>query len=203
MVSSMSKAAIYAAMLGAGLGAAPVWADGVLGRASGNWAGTSGQGFHFDATLARKDGQVELWIWQTMTPDVAGSIPDLINHNIVTPMPEGVSGTQTLEAIEGPESAVLNIVTEFSDATGVTHEVVQAQFQDFQFTVTGYSVSYLAHEADGTGAYSCILDLQANTREVDGVKDTLPQRSFEDDNLYYWRPNAAFDRELCPAPDIP
>ena len=177
------------------MGATPALAESDLGSVSGNWAGQSNEGYYFSATLHDDGGKAHLWIWQTSNPDIESSIPAFDKNDITLRNADVAGGSQRLEVVEGPDSSTLNIVTRYSDASGQVEEVVQAQFLDFQFTVVGYAIT---HFENGT-SQSCTLDLRANTRVVDGIESQIAARGFEDDNLWYWGPNVAFERGLCPA----
>ena len=169
-----------------------------LGRASGNWAGAAGGGYAFDAVLYDDEGQAHLQIWQTMNPEITNSIPSFDKNAITLRNDDVARGRQTLQVVEGPEAAVLRIVSQYDTADGRVNEVIEAQFAEFEFVVTGYSIRR-DEAGSATASHDCTLDLRAKTRVVDGVSEPIPAAQSGGDNLWYWGPNVAFDRGLCPA----
>lgn len=174
-------------------------ADTVLSEVSGNWAGTSGQGFDFRAILSEAGGETRLQIWQGMNGIVPGGAAELDLHPAVYRDNIIAGDRQGLQVIAGPEATVLRILTESEDEQYGFREAVDVQFIDFQFTVIAYAVD-LTEFASAEGNYSCHVDLRANTRVVNGVTESLPDRPAEADNLSGWGPDAALTKGLCPAP---
>ena len=157
----------------------PALAQTVLSEASGNWAGTSGEGFTFLARLTQNQDMARLTIWGggPGSAAVAEGEPQFDNATIAI----GAFATkQELEVVEGADGSTLLIVTE-------------VQFLDNQFTVVGYH-----HAGETAGqSFACDVDLWNMTATEDGKTRVLEPVGFEALNASDWTWDAAYERGFC------
>jgi hypothetical protein len=177
--------------------ALPVAGQTILSEASGNWAGSSNQGFYFRAQLTQNEDKARLRIWGGAldgVPDATGE-PEFDNAQIAL----GAFATlQELEVFEFGDGAVLQVVTEFADEEAEGRTVVQIQYLDNQYTVIGYYYQASLDTADGgSGQYECELDLHKMVSAENGKRRKLGAVSFDQLNASDWTFSAAFDRGWC------
>jgi hypothetical protein len=172
--------------------ALPASAQTVLSEASGNWAGTSGDGFTFLARLFQNEDKARLAIWGggPSSPAVAEGDPQFDNAEIAL----GAFATrQALEVIDTGDGSILQIVTEYADEEGSGRNVTQIQFIDNQFTVVGY---YHAGEHLGQD-FECDVDLWKMIATENGKERQLKPVGFEALNASDWGWDAAYQRGFC------
>ena len=170
----------------------PAAAQTVLSEASGNWAGTSGEGFTFLARLTHNEDMARLTIWGggPGSSAVAEGEPQFDNAEIAL----GAFATlQELTVVDGSDGSVLQIVTEYADEEGTGRIVTDLQFIDNQFTVVGY------HHAGETAGrnHTCDVDLWNMTATEDGEARALEPVGFEALNASDWTWDAAYERGFC------
>jgi hypothetical protein len=175
----------------------PAVAQTLLSEASGNWAGSSNQGFYFRAQLTQNADKARLTIWGGAldgVPAAAGE-PEFDNDQIAL----GAFATlQELEVFEFGDGAVLQVVTEFADEEAEGRTVVQIQYLDNQYTVVGYYYQARFDNPDGGPAqYACELDLNKMVSAENGKKRQLGAVSSDQLNASDWTFSAAFDRGWC------
>ncbi len=172
--------------------ALPAAAETVLSEASGNWAGTSGDGFTFLARLSQNEDMARLVIWggNPGSPAVAEGAPQFDNPAIAL----GAFATkQALEVVEAAEGSTLKVVTEYADEEGTGRIVTEVQFLDNQFTVVGYH-----HTGELAGqVFACEVDLWKMTAVEDGKSRVLEPVGFEALNASDWTWDAAYERGFC------
>ncbi|MFN4193444.1 MAG: hypothetical protein ACK4FR_10920 [Tabrizicola sp.] len=181
--------------------ALPAAAQAVLSEASGNWAGSSNQGFFFLARLIQNEDKLRLTIWNGAmegVPSPAGD-PDFDNPGIAL----GAFATrQALEVLDGPDGAILQIVVEFADEEAEGRSVTQLQFLDNQYTVVGYyHRSTFDNPGGEPGIHECEVDLWNMTSTENGTTRQLEPVGFEALNASDWTWGAAFDRGFCTRAD--
>jgi len=185
----MRVIASLAVLLACGL---PAAAETVLSEASGNWAGTSGDGFTFLARLSQNEDMARLVIWggNPGSLAVAEGEPQFDNPVIAI----GAFATkQALEVAETGDGSTLQIVTEYADEEGTGRIVTEVQFLDNQFTVVGYH-----HTGELAGrAFACEVDLWNMTAVEDGETRVLEPVEFEALNASDWTWDAAYERGFC------
>ena len=178
--------------------ALPAAAETVLSEASGNWAGSSGQGVNFRAELSWTPGEEanRLRIWSGYD----GPATNLDFENPAISL--GAFATrQALEVLDTGTGSILQVVTEFADEEAEGRVVVQIQFIDFQYTVVGYAFQELGYDHSDPAnplPYACELDLVNGTATVDGRTSDLPPMASDALNASDWTFSAAFDRGWCP-----
>jgi hypothetical protein len=174
----------------------PAVAQTVVSEASGNWAGSSNQGFYFTAQLVQNKDRLGLVIWNGNdgVPGTQGD-PEFNNGQIEL----GAFATrQELEVFEGPNGATLQIVIEFADEEAEGRSVTQIQRIDNQYTVTGYYHRSKFYNPGGEPfTKECDVDLWNMTSIEDGVTRSLQPVGFEALNASDWTFGAAFDRGFC------
>lgn len=172
--------------------ALPVAAQTLLSEASGNWAGSSRDGFTFLARLTQNEDKARLVIWGggPGSPAVAEGDPQFDNDQIAL----GAFATrQALEVLDTGNGSILQIVTEYADEEGSGRSVTQIQFIDNQFTVVGYF-----HGGEYLGqAFECDVDLWKMTATEDGTTRALEPVGFEALNASGWTWDAAYERGFC------
>lgn len=170
----------------------PAQAETVLSEASGNWAGTSGNGFAFLARLTQNGDMARLTIWSGNPGEaaVAEGDPQFDNPSITI---GAIATKQDLEVVDTGDGSLLQIVTVYADADGSERIVTRMQFLDNQFTVVGYSHS---SELAG-GRYDCDVDLWNMTATENGVTRALEPVQFEALNATSWTWDAAYERGFC------
>jgi hypothetical protein len=177
--------------------ALPAVAQPVLSEASGNWAGSSNQGFYFRAQLTQNDDKARLRIWGGALDGVpaAQGDPEFDNDQIAL----GAFATlQELEVFEFGDGAVLQVVTEFADEEAEGRTVVQIQYLDNQYTVVGYYYQARFNNPDGGPAqYECELDLNKMVSAENGKKRQLGAVASDQLNASDWTFSVAFDRGWC------
>lgn len=170
----------------------PAAAETVLSEASGNWAGTSGEGFTFVARLTQNEDMVRLTIWGggPGSPALAEGEPQFDNATIAI----GAFATkQALEVVEAGDGSTLQIVTDYADEEGTGRIVTELQFLDNQFTVVGYH-----HQGETAGrSHTCDVDLWNMTAVEDGNARVLEPVGFEALNASDWTWDAAYERGFC------
>lgn len=177
--------------------ALPAAAEPVLSEASGNWAGTSNQGFYFRAQLTQNEDKARLRIWGAAldgVPDARGA-PEFDNEQIAL----GAFATlQELEVFEFGDGSVLQVVTEFADEEAEGRSVVQIMYLDNQYTVVGYYYQATFDTPDDWPAqYECELDLSKMVSAENGRKRQLGAVASDQLNASDWTWNSAFDRGWC------
>ena len=170
----------------------PARAENLLSEASGNWAGSSGDGFTFLARLNQNKDMARLVIWGggPGSPAEAEGEPQFDNPTIAI----GAFATkQELEVLETGDGSILRIVTEYADEEGSGRIVTQIQFLDNQFTVVGYH-----HAGETAGrSHDCEVDLWKMTVTEDGTTRELEPVGFEALNASDWTWDAAYERGFC------
>ncbi|WP_333816578.1 hypothetical protein [Tabrizicola sp.] len=172
--------------------ALPAAAETVLSEASGNWAGTSGDGFTFLARLSQNEDMARLVIWggNPGSPAVAEGEPQFDNPAIAL---GAFATTQALEVVETADGSTLQIVTEYADEEGTGRIVTELQFLDNQFTVVGYH-----HKGELAGqTFACDVDLWNMTAVEDGETRVLEPVGFEALNASDWTWDAPYERGFC------
>ncbi len=177
--------------------ALPASAQTLLSEATGNWAGSSNQGFYFRAQLTQNQDKARLAIWGGSldgVPAASGS-PEFDNDQIEL----GAFATrQELEVLDTGNGSVLQIVTEFADEEAEGRSVVQMQYLDNQYTVVGYYHRSKFYNPGGEPAnYECDVDLWDMVSTENGKERTLEPVPFEALNASDWTFSAAFDRGYC------
>ena len=191
-------------VLAAGLGlaaASPALAEDQLrDEATGNWAGPAGGGFFFRAEIDTRGTFSELRIWNGMdaVPDGKGSpeldAPGFAIASYVT--------AQQLEVVSDSDGSVLQVVTDFADESGEGREIVELQFLDFQFTITGYALDLELYDFSGPSTpYSCKVDTRRGEVVENGKQRSLPAMDSDALNASDWKEGAAFERGWCNAVD--
>ncbi|MFN6926046.1 MAG: hypothetical protein ACK4P8_10405 [Tabrizicola sp.] len=174
----------------------PAAAQTVVSEASGNWAGSSNQGFYFTAQLVQNRDRLGLVIWNgnDSVPGTQGD-PEFSNDQIEL----GAFETkQVLEVFEGPNGATLQIVVEFADEEAEGRSVTQIQRIDNQYTVTGYyHLSKFYNPGGEPLTYECDVDLWNMVSIDNGQERRLAPVGFEALNASDWTFGAAFDRGFC------
>ena len=174
----------------------PAAAQTVVSEASGNWAGSSNQGFYFTAQLVQNKDRLGLVIWNgnDSVPGTQGD-PEFSNDRIEL----GAFATkQVLEVFEGPNGATLQIVVEFADEEAEGRSVTQLQRIDNQYTVTGYyHLSKFYNPGGEPLTYECDVDLWNMVSIDNGQERQLAPVGFEALNASDWTFGAAFDRGFC------
>lgn len=172
--------------------ALPAAAETLLSEASGNWAGSTGDGFTFLARLTQNEDMARLTIWggNPGQAAVAEGEPQFDNPTIAI----GAFATkQALEVLDTGNGSVLQIVTEYADEEGSGRIVKQLQFLDNQFTVVGY---YHGGELAGK-SFDCDVDLWKMTATEDGTTRELEPVGFEALNASDWTWDAPYERGFC------
>ena len=172
--------------------ALPAQSQTVLSEASGNWAGSKGDGFTFLALLSQNQDKARLVIWGggPGSAAVAEGDPQFDNGEIAL----GAFATkQVLEVLDTGDGSILQVVTEYADEEGSGRTVTQIQFIDNQFTVVGY---FHAGELAGQ-AFECDVDLWKMTATEAGTTRTLEPVGFEALNASDWTWASAYDRGFC------
>ncbi len=172
--------------------AQPVLAENLLSEASGNWAGSKGEGFSFLARLTQNEDKARLVIWGggPGSAAVAEGDPQFDNREIAL----GAFATQqALEVLDTGDGSILQVVTEYADEEGSGRTVTQIQFIDNQFTVVGY---FHAGELAGK-SFECDVDLWKMVVTEDGRTRTLEPVGFEALNASDWTWASAYDRGFC------
>ncbi|MFO1201678.1 MAG: hypothetical protein U1E58_03480 [Tabrizicola sp.] len=172
--------------------AQPVLAENLLSEASGNWAGSKGDGFSFLARLIQNEDMARLVIWGGNPGEAAqaNGDPQFDNPTIAI----GAFATkQELEVVDTGDASVLQIVTEYADEEGSGRIVTQLQFIDNQYTVVGY---YHAGELAGK-SFECDVDLWKMTSTEDGKMRELEPVGFEALNASDWTYDAPYERGFC------
>ena len=185
----MRVAAILALVLTMSL---PAAGQTVLSEASGNWAGSSGQGFTFLARLTQNEDKARLTIWGggPGSAAVATEDPQFDNDQIAL----GAFATrQALEVLDTGSASILQVVTEYADEEGTGRSVLQLQFIDNQFTVVGY---FHAGEHLGQG-FECDVDLWIMIATENGQQRQLDPVGFDALNASDWTWDAAYERGFC------
>lgn len=176
--------------------ALPATAQTVISEATGNWAGTSGQGFDFRAQLYQNRDRLGLAIWSGMggVPAASGD-PAFDNGQIEL----GAFATrQELEVIETQNGSILQVVVEFADEDAEGRSVTQIQFIDNQFTVVGYYHLSRFYNPGGEPFVSeCDVDLWNMVVIDNGKERQLQPVAFDALNASDWSWGAAFDRGFC------
>ncbi len=164
--------------------------------ASGNWAGAAGGGFFFRAELQPEADLAALRIWNGMDAIPSGSgAPEL---NVADFGVAAFATALRLEVAERPEGSFLQVITEFADEEAEGREVVEIQFLDFQYTITGYSIEMTLENFDAPPEnFSCKVDTRAGIVVENGKERRLPAMDFEALNASSWKEAAAFDRGWC------
>ena len=170
----------------------PAEAETLLSEASGNWAGSSGEGFTFLARLTQNKDMARLVIWGggPGSPAAAEGDPQFDNEKIAL----GAFATrQDLEVLDTGDGSILQIVTEYADEEGTGRIVTQIQFLDNQFTVVGYQ-----HAGETAGrSHDCEVDLWKMVVTEDGTTRELEPVGFEALNASDWTWDAAYERGFC------
>ncbi|MCU0825959.1 MAG: hypothetical protein MUE52_00785 [Tabrizicola sp.] len=174
----------------------PAAAQTVVSEASGNWAGSSNQGFYFTAQLVQNKDRLGLMIWNGNdgAPGTQGD-PEFNNSQIEL----GAFATkQVLEVFDGPNGSTLQIVVEFADEEAEGRSVTQIQRIDNQYTVTGYyHLSKFYNPGGEPFTYECDVDLWNMVSIDNGQERQLEPVGFEALNASEWTFGAAFDRGFC------
>jgi len=172
--------------------ALPAGAQTLLSEASGNWAGSTGDGFTFLARLTQNQDMARLTIWGggPGSPAVADGEPQFDNPTFDL----GAFATkQELEVVDSGTGSILQIVTEYADEDGSGRIVTQLQFIDNQFTIVGF---YHGGKLAGQ-PFECDVDLWNMTSTEDGTTRTLEPVGFEALNASDWTWDAAYQRGFC------
>ncbi|MFN4204058.1 MAG: hypothetical protein ACK4GM_13475 [Tabrizicola sp.] len=181
--------------------ALPAAAQTVLSEASGNWAGSSNQGFFFLARLTQNEDKLRLTIWNGAMEGVPSpnAEPEFDNPGIAL----GAFATrQALEVLDRPGGAILQVVVEFADEEAEGRTVTQLQFIDNQYTVVGYyHRSTLDNPGGAPETWECEVDLWKMTGTENGTTRQLEPVGFEALNASGWTWDAAFDRGFCTRAD--
>ena len=168
-----------------------------MSEASGNWAGSSNQGFYFRAQLTQNEDKARLTIWGGALDGVpaAEGDPEFDNDQIAL----GAFATrQELEVLETGVGSILQVVTEFADEESEGRTVTRIQFLDNQYTVVGYShFSTSQIEGGGTETTDCEVDLWNMVVTENGKQRQLEPVGFEALNASDWTWDAAFARGFC------
>jgi hypothetical protein len=175
------------------LAAAPAHAEFLLSEVTGNWAGTSQQGFYFRAVLSQEGDAARLRVWHDLNGVPEGGDPQLDNAEIAL---GAFTTTQELRLRETGEGTVLTVFTGFADETGSGREWVNIRYMDNQFTVVSYQFEL---DAEVGAPWSCQLDLLQGYRTVNNEESDFARPGFEDLNASEWFPGAAFSDGYCPA----
>jgi hypothetical protein len=174
----------------------PAAAQTVISEASGNWAGSSNQGFYFTAQLVQNKDRLGLVIWNgnDRVPGSQGN-PEFNNGQIEL----GAFATrQELEVFETSNGSTLQIVVEFADEEAEGRSVTQIQRIDNQYTVTGYyHLSKFYNPGGEPFTNECDVDLWNMVTIDNGQERQLQPVGFEALNASDWTWGAAFDRGFC------
>lgn len=172
--------------------AQPCLAQTVLSEASGNWAGSSGDGFTFLARLTQNEDKARLTIWGggPGSPAVDEGDPQFDNPEFAL----GAFATrQELEVVDTGQGSILQVVVEYADEEGSGRSVTQVQFLDNQFTLVGYY-----HSGEYLGkSFECDVDLWKMMATENGVERELEPVGFEALNASDWTWDAAYERGFC------
>ncbi len=175
----------------------PASAQSVLSEATGNWAGPSNEGFYFRAQLTQNKDQARLQLWGGAldgVPDANGA-PEFDNDQIAL---SAFATRQELEVFDDPSGSTLQVVTEFADEEAEGRTVVQIQYLDNQYTITGYyHRSMFYNPGSQPFTYECDVDLLNMVTIDDGVERKLKPVNSEALNASDWTWDAAFDRGYC------
>jgi hypothetical protein len=176
--------------------ALPATAQTVISEATGNWAGTSGQGFDFRAQLYQNRDRLGLAIWSGMGGAPAASGDPAFNNGQIE---LGAFATrQALEVLETQNGSILQVVVEFADEDAEGRSVTQIQFIDNQFTVVGYYHLSRFYNPGGEPFVSeCDVDLWNMVVIDNGKERQLQPVAFDALNASDWSWGAAFDRGFC------
>jgi hypothetical protein len=176
--------------------ALPATAQTVISEATGNWAGSSGQGFDFRARLYQNQDRLGLAIWSGMGGAPA-ALGDAAFDNDQIEL--GAFATrQALEVAETPDGSILQIVVEFADEDAEGRSVTQIQFIDNQFTVVGYyHLSRFYNPGGDPLVTECDVDLRNMVVIDDGQVRQLQPVAHDALNASDWTWGAAFDRGFC------
>ena len=193
----------WAVVMAAALAASPAAAVDPLSEVSGNWAGPEGGGFYFSATLEQAGDAARLRIWHAPEAAPQGGDPalDVADFALSAFVTEG---GQWLEVVDlgGGAGSILQVITEFADEEAEGREVVQLQYLDNQFTVTGFFHRSVFYNPGGaTEPFECEVDVRNGIATVDGQRQALPPMDFEAMNAAGWSYGAAFERGWCPRVD--
>jgi hypothetical protein len=176
--------------------AAPVTAQ-TLSDVTGNWAGTSNQGFYFRAVLSQEGQAARLKIWNTLDGVPAADQNVQFDNTEISLLAYASEGYPRLEVLDTPGGSILQVVNQFADEEYEGRTVTQIQYFDNQFTVIGFYHRDMRYSDQQ--AYDCELDLRGGEATVNGVTKDLPPMDFEALNASGWAYGAAFDRGYCPA----
>lgn len=177
--------------------ALPVQAQTVISEASGNWAGSSNQGFYFLARLSQNEDKLRLAIWGGALDGVPSGTgaPEFDNAAFEL---SAFATRQELEVLETPDGSILQVVVEFADEDAEGRSVTQLQFLDNQYTVVGYYHRSRFYNPGGEPfTTECEVDLWNMTSTEDGVTRQLEPVGFDALNASDWTWGAAFDRGFC------
>ncbi|WP_103258018.1 hypothetical protein [Tabrizicola aquatica] len=177
--------------------ALPVQAQTVISEASGNWAGSSNQGFYFLARLSQNEDKLRLAIWGGALDGVPSATGEPEFDNAAFEL-SAFATRQELEVLETPDGSILQVVVEFADEDAEGRSVTQLQFLDNQYTVVGYYHRSKFYNPGGEPFTSeCEVDLWNMTSTEDGVTRQLEPVGFDALNASDWTWGAAFDRGFC------